>query len=100
LDVRHRHVTVVTEDGERLSALPLASGDASGHELRDYGAPPIDRMRDRALPEGMLSRDGRRPGFLYLAMPDDVDQVDLMIELVSAHDGSPFGRIVIPFLID
>jgi hypothetical protein len=59
---------------------------------------PVHQMKERALAEGVLPRDGRRTGFVYFEQPD-VEELDLNIDLVSA-ESDQFGTITIPFFFD
>jgi hypothetical protein len=100
LRIQHYNVTLVTDDGERISAIPPAELPALEAEIDQPARLPVREMIERALAEGVLLPDERRTGFLYFERPDNVEQVDLRIDLVSAEDHNRFGMIRIPFFFD
>jgi hypothetical protein len=101
LRIHHRHVVLVMNSGRHISPFPPAAllqtlDSGIDGEVRL----PIDQMRERALAEGTLPRDGRRTGFLYFQNPADAEQLDLKINLISVESGKQFGTIIIPFVVD
>jgi hypothetical protein len=62
---------------------------------------PTREMLQRALPEGVLSRNGRLDGYLYFQrIPDDVRRVTFRADIVRADTGVAHGEIRIPFDVE
>ncbi len=57
-------------------------------------------MRFKALPQGVLDKDGIVSGFLYFEKVDsDAGRVDFIYELTNAVTGEDRGKIIIPYLV-
>lgn len=101
LSVSQRRITFVTDSGQRIFPIPPSDLQKISHsEFDDDVRLPIEQMKNRALAEGVLPRNGRRTGFVYFESPDDAEQLDLEIDLFSAESGRQFGTITVPFFID
>jgi hypothetical protein len=59
---------------------------------------PTPEMLRRALPEGVLRRDGEATGFLYFENLDDANRAMLTFELIDAATDASFGTMRIPFV--
>ena len=61
---------------------------------------PTDRMREEALPEGVLEPGGRVEGWVYFEkVPEELPRVVLRTDLENARTGRTFGELRVPFVV-